>query len=133
MNTATVEDKLDLRTYWTWMGNDGIARTIVKPDAEIELDDAIANSTAVNSLYQGTKFPLLVDSRGVKSMSRDARKYLSVNNRSTHITSFAVLVSSPLSKIIVGFFFRLQKTGVPARAFTHEEDALNWLRMYVNN
>lgn len=132
MNEATIDQKLDLRTYWTWMGEDGIARTVVKPDAEIVLDDAIENSKAVNSLYRGSKFPLLVDSRCVKSMSVEARKYLSVNNRSTHISAFAVVVSSPLSRIIVNFFFRMQRTGVPARVFTNESYAMEWLRRFLS-
>ncbi len=133
MNTTTIDKKLELRTYWTWMGNDGIARTVVKPQAEIELDDAIENSKAVNSLYQGVKFPLLVDSRAVKSMSMEARKYLSVNNRSTNISSFAVVVSSPLSRIVVNFFFKLQRTGVPARVFTNEQLAMDWLRQFLTH
>ena len=125
--------KIELRCYTTYMGEDGIARSIVKPNAEIELDDAIANSKAVNSLFQGEKFPLLIDSSKIKSMSKEARKYLSVNNRSTHITSFAVVVKSSLSTIIVNFFFQLQKPSVPAKLFTNEKDALSWLQKHKNN
>lgn len=122
--------KIELRAYQTWMGEDGIARTVVKPDSEITIDDAIANSKAVNSLFNGEKFPLLVNSTKVKSMSREARKYLSVQDRSTYITAFAVVAESLLSVVIVNFFFRLNKTGVPARMFTDERKALIWLNKH---
>ena len=124
---------IELRCYTTFMGEDGIARSIVKANAEIELDDAIANSKAVNALFKGEKFPLLIDSTLIKSMSKEARKYLSVNNRATNITSFAVIVKSSLSSIIVNFFFKLQKPSVPAKLFTNEKDALSWLKKYQNN
>lgn len=133
MITNTPEIKTELRSYWTWMGEDGIARSVVKPNAEITLDDAIANSRAVNNLYTDHKFPLLVNSSQVKSMSREARKYLSVTDRSTHITAFAVVVESYLSTIIVNFFFKFNRTGVPARMFTNEEAALIWLEKYKLN
>ena len=120
----------DLRCYQTWMGTDGIARSVVKPNAEIELDDAIANTKAVNDLYLDKKFPLLVDANNVKSMSREARKYHSVRGRSTNITAFAVIVKSPISKVIGNFFFQFQKTGVPAKLFSDEESALKWLEKH---
>lgn len=130
MNSPQLLNETELRAYWTWMGEDGIARSVVKPGAEINLDDAIANSMAVNALFQGVKFPLLVNSCKVKSMSREARKYLSVNDRSTHVTAFAVVVGSNLSKIIVNFFFQFNKASVPAKMFTDEREAIKWLENF---
>lgn len=125
--------KIELRCYTTFMGTDGIARCIVKKDSEIVLDDAIANSKAVNSLYNGVKFPLLIDSTRIKSMTKEARKYFSVNNRSTHVSAFAVVIKSSLSSIIVNFFFNLQKPSIPAKIFKNEKDALSWLENYKVN
>lgn len=127
---STMATTIELRCYTTFMGEDGIVRSIVKQGSEITLDDAIANSKAVNSFYNGQKYPLLVDSRLVKSMTKDARNYLSINNRSTNINSFAVIVGSSLSSIIVNFFFRLQKPSVPAKLFTNEKEALSWLEKH---
>lgn len=130
MNISTLQSVTELRAYYTWMGEDGIARSVVKPGMDINLDDAIANSKAVNDLSDGNKFPLLVNSTQIKSMSREARKYCSVNNRSTCITAFAIVVGSPLSKVIVNFFFQFNKMGVPARMFNSEKQALKWLEKY---
>lgn len=124
-------NKIDLRAYTTWMGEDGIARSVVKKDAEITLDDAIANSYAVNSLKNEGKFPLLIDSTSIKSMSKDARKYFAINNRSTKVSAFAVVVKSSLSKVVANFFFRLQSPSVPAKLFTNETEAIEWLKNYL--
>lgn len=113
------------------MGSDGICRTKTKPGAEINLHEAIENSIAVNSYFTGKKYPLLVDAREVKFISREARRQFSVNGRETHISSFALLVKSPLSRAIGNFFIGLNKPSVPARLFDEENDALTWLKNHT--
>ncbi len=112
------------------MGADGIARSEVLPDAEIDIDEAIENSQAVNSLYRGTKYPLLVDITKIKSITKEARAQFSVKNRDTHITAFALLGKSEIGCMVANLFFRLHKPGVPGRMFTEEEDAIEWLNKY---
>jgi hypothetical protein len=119
---------IEINTFFTWMGEDGICRTVTKPMAEIDLEDAIENTIVVTGLYAGKKFPLLVDSRNIKSMTREARQHFSTNGRETKLTSFAILVKSPLSKVIGNFFMGLNKPQVPARLFDNESDAIDWLK-----
>lgn len=121
----------DLAVFWTWMGDDGICRTKAKPKAEITLKEAMENSATVNAFYKDKKFPLLVDARSVKTMSREARSYLSTNGRETNINSFAVMVKSPLSRVIGNFFMGLNKPKVPAKLFDDEKEAIKWLKQYV--
>lgn len=122
-------DVIELRTYYTWMGNDGIARTKIKLLAEVTIDDAIENSIAVNSLSRnGENYPLLIDSTGVKSMTKESRDYFSMNNRASNVTAFAIIISSPVSRIVGNFFMGLNKPRVPAKLFSNEEDALVWLK-----
>ena len=53
---------IETRCYQTWMGKDGIARTVVKQDAEIGLQDAHENSKVINQLIGPEKFALIIDS-----------------------------------------------------------------------
>lgn len=122
---------IELSLFWTWMGDDGICRTKTKPQAEITIKEAIENSAAVSSFYKDKKFPLLVDARYVKSMAKEARKHFSTNGRTTRINSMAIMVRSPLSRVIGNFFMGLNKPLVPARLFDDEEEAVKWLKMYV--
>lgn len=121
----------DLSVFWTWMGDDGICRTKTKPHAEITLNDAIENSKAVTSLYKDKKFPLLVDSRDIKSMAKEARRHFSTNGRATKISAMGIMVKSPLSRIVGNFFMGLNTPGVPARLFDEEAEAINWLKKFV--
>jgi hypothetical protein len=112
------------------MGNDGICRTKTTPLAEIVLTDAMENTDAVSSFYSNKKYPLLIDAREIKSMTRDARKHFSTNGREVRINCFAVLVKSPLSKVIGNFFLGLNKPQIPARLFDEEQEALEWLSKF---
>lgn len=132
MNILTPPNNaLNLKAFYTWMGTDGICRTVTKPMAEVNLDEAMENSAAVTSFFKNRKFPLLIDSRNIKYMSREARKYFSTNGRDTKINCFAVLVKSPISRVIGNFFMGLNKPEVPARLFDSEADAVTWLKQYL--
>ncbi|MGZ3862413.1 MAG: DUF7793 family protein [Bacteroidia bacterium] len=124
---------IDLTAYWTWMGDDGIVRTKVKAHAEVTIKEAHENSVAVNSYFSKTnkKYPLLIDARNIKSISKEARDHFSIQNRETGINSFGVLIDSPLSRIIGNFFMGLNKPTVPAKLFTNEEEAVQWLKQYL--
>lgn len=124
-------DALNLTAFWTWMGNDGICRTKTKPKAEITEKEAIENSIAVNSLYRDKNFPLLVDARDIKYIERKAREHFSIGGRGTHVSSFALMVKSPLSRMIGNFFMGLNKPSVPAKLFDKEAEAVEWLKQFL--
>lgn len=120
-----------LTAFHTWMGEDGICRTVVKPGAEVDLSCAKENSSAVNGFYNGRKFPLLIDSRAVKSISSEARRFLSTNGRETSINSMGFIVKSPLSRVIGNFFMTINRPAVPARLFDSESSAIEWLKKFI--
>lgn len=116
----------ELRCYLTWMGEDGVARTVVKPGAEIELADAAENSEVVSTLGGPARFALLVDTRNIKSITKEARDFFSIRNRDTRVLGFALIIESPLSTIIGNFFMGINKPRVPVRLFSDERKALAW-------
>lgn len=122
---------IESSVFWTWMGEDGICRTKAKPGAEISAPHAMENTLAVTSFYITKKFPLLVDARDVRSISKEARRHFAINGRDTKVTSFAIMVKSPLSRVIGNFFMGLNRPGVPARLFDSEAQAVEWLKTFL--
>lgn len=118
-------NSIDLRCYNTWMGEDDIVRTKVKNGAEIVLNDAIENSKAVNS-FDTESYTMIVDTTLAKSITKEARDYFSMKGRESKVVAFAILVNSPLSKLIANFFMGLNKPRVPVKLFTNEQEAINW-------
>ncbi len=124
------ENAHSLRCYFTWMGEDGIARTKVKPGSEVVLEDAQANSVVVNGFYIDRKYPLLIDARGIKSITRDARNFFTTNGRKTNTLAFAILIDSSVSKVVGNFFLGINKPAVPTKLFSDEDSAVEWLKKF---
>ncbi len=125
------KNAINVTCYWTWMGEDGIARTKVKPNSEIILEHAAENSKAVNSLFTDKKFPIMIDARGIRSMTREAREFFSTRGRDTNTCAFGIIIKSPLSRTVGNFFLGLNKPAVPTRLFDNETDAVEWLKNHV--
>lgn len=89
-----------------------------------DIDDMLAAAEAV---CEGKKHPWIVDIRGSRSISREARVMLA-GERAARITiSTALIVASPVSRVIGSFFIGLNRTPFPTRVFTSEKQALTWL------
>jgi len=122
----------NLTCYFTWMGDDGIARTKVKKGSEVKLEHAQENSVVVNGFYVDSKFPLLIDARGIKSMEREARTFFTTNGRNTNTLAFAIIIDSSVSKAVGNFFLAISKPVIPTRLFLNEDTALEWLQKFRN-
>lgn len=63
----------------------------------------------------------------VTNSSKDMRQ-LGLNQKSLEMTkALALLVTSPISRLIGNFFMRLVNSPYPTRLFTSEQEALIWL------
>ncbi len=132
MITPTAE-KMELGKFHTWMESDGIARTVVKPGAEIFLQDAKENTAMIETFHNEKKFPLLVDMRNIKSISSEAREHFTLKGRESVVNAYAMVLSSSLSRMIGNFFLSFHKPIVPVKLFDHEDKALIWLKGFINN
>jgi hypothetical protein len=70
--------------------------------------------------------PLLVDIRGVKSFSKEARDYIAKDGTAL-LSATAILINSPLTKVLANFYLKLSNPEVPTRLFTNFDEAYNWL------
>lgn len=113
------------------MGEDGICRTKVKPNAEISLEDALENTVVVTSFYKNKKFPIMIDARGIKSMAKEARDHFSTNGRDSKTNAFGIIIKSPISRVVGNFFMGLNKPLVPTKLFENEDKAHEWLKSFV--
>nr|WP_294859963.1 hypothetical protein [uncultured Fluviicola sp.] len=120
----------NLTCYFTWMGEDGIARTKVKPGSEVKIEHAQENSVVVNGFYADRKFPLLIDARGIRSITRDARNFFTTNGRDTNTLAFAIIIDSSVSKVVGNFFLGINKPAVPTKLFSDDVGAIEWLKQF---
>jgi len=116
------------RTAQLWLDDSGIVHVIQAAGSEQDAADARENCDASVTLSEGVRRPMLVDMSQVKSISREARAVYSQRQNADTVTALALVIGSPLSRVIGNFFIGLNKAPMPTRLFTSTEDALVWLR-----
>ena len=113
-----------------WLGDDGMFRICGRPGSVHGADEAGENVEAIPTEVRDRPLPLLADVRHVKSVSRKAREIYR-DKRYNHALAVAILVGSPLSRMIGNIFLGLSRLDAPTRLFTSEGDALRWLRRFL--
>ena len=109
---------------------DGVIETQVVKNAVVELNDALENTEKVVELSEGILRPILVDMREIKSISKEARDHFSMKGRKPNVSAVALVVKSPVSKMIGNFFINFSSPAVPTKLFTSFDSGLEWTKKY---
>jgi hypothetical protein len=120
-----------VRVARLWLGEDGIVRIIHVSGAEVTLEDARETMAAYLKLNQGKRCPLFVDTKTMKSMSRETRKYYAGEEAAKVASAAAIIVGTPVSRVLGNFYLGLSNPHLPSRLFSSEEEALEWLKGYL--
>lgn len=98
--------------------------------AEETLVDARANMEAVRQLSGGQPALLLIDSRMLRHMTPQVRAYYVSEETARIIRALAIVIGSPLSRLMGNVFLRFQNSRVPTKLFTDDAQAVRWLVRY---
>lgn len=79
---------------------------------------------------EGASYPVLIRLQGVCSITKEARDYFGEEG-SKFIKAGALIIISPLTKILGNIFLNINQPKVPTRIFTNEKDAIEWLKKYI--
>ena len=94
---------------------------------EMDVTDAREAVQKTFAIAREKRTAVLVDLRGIRSQSRQARDYLSSSEMQPMFAAVALLIASPVSQVVGTFFMRLRQQPVPTRLFLDEEQAVDWL------
>lgn len=125
--TMTISSAIiNTRIAVVWIAPDGILRIVCKPHKTQATDaDVEAINQAIKELSRGGKFPVLADIRNLKTITREARMFPCNNPGIGEVNAVALLVKSPVSRIIGNFFLGFNKLACPTELFTSENDVIN--------
>ena len=114
-----------------WVGEDGICRIIHAPGAEVTLQDAQETMAAYLKLNDGERLPLLIDTKTMKSISREARHFYAGEEAAKCASAVALILKTPVSRVLGNFYLGLSNPHLPSRLFTSDDEALEWLKGYL--
>ncbi len=108
-----------------WRRPDGIVQLVWVPRCTMALADAVAAVEAMTLLVRGDAAPLLVDARDTGPQDRSARGEFA--RRGELVSAIALLVGTPLSRMLGNFFIGVSRPIPPTRLFDDEDAAVSWL------
>jgi len=112
-----------------WLRPDGIVQLVWAPRTTVLLEDATGALEAMAQLTGGRPSPLLVDMHDTGPLDRPTRAELT--RRSDVQTAVALIVGTPLTRMMANFFLSVNKPPFPARLFDDEASAVAWLQAFV--
>ena len=122
-----MSNELSTRVCHFVLDDRGFVRATVENGAEMTLTDAKEALAATERVALGKRRPVLVDLRGIKAQTREARQFFVGEEAARVSASVALLVGSPVSRVVGNFFLRLNVQRTPTQLFTSETDAIAWL------
>jgi hypothetical protein len=112
-----------------WLRPDGIVQLVWAPQTTVLIEDATAALEAMAKLTGGRRSPLLVYMHDTGSLDRPTRAELT--RRSDLQSAVALIVGTPLTRMMANFFLSVNKPQFPTRLFDNEESAVPWLQGFV--
>lgn len=108
---------------------DGIAYfTYTTEEITLRVAEQVVESRL--KLFNGLTYPVVTDGRSVKSIDADAMKYLASSVSTQLVSAGALLVNNQFQKVAGNLFLLINKPAVPAKLFTSEAEALQWLQQF---
>lgn len=112
--------------------NANIIHCVYRYNAVVDYEDVVQETTIARALSGGRRSPALKDIRRVNSISVEAREHLSCRETTEQTyCAVALMVASPVSKVIGNFFIGLNKPTHPVRLFSDESSGLEWLKEHL--
>lgn len=110
--------------------NKGIIWIECKPGCYIDLQ--VAKSIVRNRLKIShyTTRPGVIDARYLNNITNEARRYFSEAEAMKFVNAFAIIISGTIHKLMGNAYIKYDRPSVPARLFTDEETAFNWVQNY---
>jgi hypothetical protein len=101
----------------------------VKPGAVMSEEDAQEGLRVGRDMAGASPCAMLVEMADMKSATREARDiYARTDNRVTNVLGVALVVRTPLARMIGNFFIGFNRPRRPVRLFTDTRDAELWLQ-----
>lgn len=123
------ESRFSLPYLSMWMEGEILCGEYTK-DLHLSLEVAKACVEARLFFSKGKMSVLLVDMRGIKSTTRDARQYMATIG-ATLVKACALITGSGFNRTLGNIFLTIDKPAVPTKLFTDKEKAKAWLQQYL--
>lgn len=129
--TKCVGDVIETDLFTVWLGEDGILYDTIKPDSVFGKKEAKALLDAYHTVSPGVARPVFHEMSAIRSADRAAREEVASPYGQEQIKALAIIIRSPVSRVLGNFFIGLNKPSFPTRLFTNYDEAKAWLAQFL--
>lgn len=112
--------------------SNGILYFDYKENVIVHLEEAIKIVDDRLRLQEGKSYPILCNTRGIKSMDKDARWYLATEGSQLAI-AVALIRDTPLSRLLAEMYMLGSIPSVPTTIVDNEREGLEFLINYTSS
>ena len=105
--------------------NDTIYYTFLE-NGVVDEKEHLLNHKALHDIADGKRYPMIIDSYEIASITPEAKKLIRKTEESAPITCRAVVVISVSQRMLANFFIKFHDPFVPTTVFDKYEDAISW-------
>jgi len=110
------------------ISHDNILHIECVPNTIMDLDKGKLSTQIGGEMVKNKPLPMLCDLTNVVKMTKECRSHFAGPEHAEIFTKCALIVTSPISKIIGNFFLGANKPLRPTRLFTSKEEGIKWLK-----
>lgn len=105
----------------------GIIHYTYLPKAQIDVAEHMENYHALVELARDKSYPLIIDASELINVTAEARAKVRELEPVTPTLAKAFVTKSLGHKLLISFFFKVNKPTIPNRIFSNYEEAVEWL------
>jgi hypothetical protein len=118
------------RSYY-WVADNGVLHMISKKNAPtINIEETKTMFNAFVQAAHGKRFCILADVTFSTPNDKATREFVAVELPKI-VTALAMVSASPLGRMVANLFFSLKTSPYPAKMFSTENEATEWLQQYL--
>jgi hypothetical protein len=125
------EGVIEPRIGRLWRDGDGLLRMVILPDVLINVEDARGILAAMRELTGGPAAVVVVDLPRYANADPDTRRFFGGPEAVSALKAIAMIVHSPVMRVVVSFLVRLSGAPFPVQLFSEEASAVAWARDHV--
>ncbi len=99
--------------------------------AEIDIETAKIATVFRRQITGDMAIPSIADISLVKTVSKEAREFISSPQAGEDLSALAVIMNNPVARTMGNFFLKFHQPKYPFRFFTDIDEATTWIKQYV--
>lgn len=126
-DTFLMVNRTKTRTATFYVDENGILHMQMHEGVRVDYEDALDNFLVMRNLAGNKPVLKLIDARNNFSIEARAREFVNSKDVKQNTIARAVVKGSLFSKVLAGFFSKLNAPEVPVKVFSDYDEAYKWL------